>query len=62
MTALVGSARVSTMDQSFDAQLDILSAAGVDLGTVFTDTLSGSAEAEQPGLIAMTTTPGPDTL
>jgi hypothetical protein len=50
------------MDQSFDAQLDILSAAGVDLGTVFTDTLSGSAEAEQPGLIAMTTTPGLQTL
>jgi len=50
------------MDHSLDAQLDTLSAAGVDPGPVFTDTLSGSAEAKQPGLIAMPTTHGPETL
>lgn len=53
MTAVLGYARVSTTRQDLDAQLSALTAAGVNVGRVFTDTLSGSANTARPGLAAM---------
>lgn len=53
MTAILGYARVSTARQDLDAQLSALTAAGVNVGRVFTDTLSGSATTARPGLAAM---------
>jgi DNA invertase Pin-like site-specific DNA recombinase len=53
MTAILGYARVSTIDQDLDAQLAALIAGGVDSQRVFTDTLSGSAKTARPGLMAM---------
>ena len=52
--AQLGYARVSTEHQSFDQQLDALTAAGVDADRVYTDKLSGtSARAQRPGLAAL---------
>jgi DNA invertase Pin-like site-specific DNA recombinase len=53
MSAILGYARVSTTGQDLDAQLAVLTAAGVEAGRVFTDKLSGSARTERPGLAAM---------
>jgi hypothetical protein len=53
MTAILGYAPVSTLGQDLDAQLAVLSAAGVDPSRVFTDKLSGSAKTARPGLAAM---------
>jgi DNA invertase Pin-like site-specific DNA recombinase len=52
MTAILGYARVSTIGQDLDAQLSVLTAAGVDADRVFTDKLSG-AGIHRPGLAAM---------
>ena len=49
MTAILAHARVSTTGQDVDA----LTAAGVEAGRVFTDKLSGSAQAARPGLAAI---------
>ncbi len=50
-TAVLGYARVSTTHQSLDQQTDGLTAAGVDLGHIFSDQLSGASTREQrPGL------------
>jgi DNA invertase Pin-like site-specific DNA recombinase len=47
----LGYARVSTMHQSLDQQVDALIAAGVDAARVYTDKLSGtSVRQERPGL------------
>ena len=53
MTAILGYARVSTIAQDLDAQLAVLTAAGVEADRVFTDKLSGSAKTARPGLAAM---------
>jgi DNA invertase Pin-like site-specific DNA recombinase len=53
VTAILGYARVSTTGQDLDAQLAVLSAAGVGANRVFTDKLSGSANTARPGLVAM---------
>ena len=53
MTAILGYARVSTLGQDLDAQLAALDFAGVAADRVFTDKLSGSANAARPGLAAM---------
>jgi DNA invertase Pin-like site-specific DNA recombinase len=53
MTAILGYARVSTTGQDLDAQLAALTTAGVEVGRVFTDKLSGSANTARPGLAAM---------
>jgi DNA invertase Pin-like site-specific DNA recombinase len=45
---IVGYARVSTSDQTFDLQKDALTRAGCE--RIFTDTMSG-ARAERPGLV-----------
>jgi len=45
--------RVSTTGQDLDAQLVVLTAAGVNSDRVFTDKLSGSAKTARPGLVAM---------
>jgi DNA invertase Pin-like site-specific DNA recombinase len=51
---LLGYARVSTGHQTLDAQTDALASAGVDLGRVYTDKLSGTSTREQrPGLAAL---------
>ena len=49
----LGYARVSTTGQHLDAQLAVLTAAGVDTDRVFTDKLSASARTARPGLAAM---------
>jgi DNA invertase Pin-like site-specific DNA recombinase len=53
MTVILGYARVSTTDQDLDAQLAVLTRAGVQADRVFTDKLSGSARTDRPGLAAM---------
>ncbi len=53
MTTVLGYARVSTAGQDLDAQLGVLTGVGVTAERVFTDKLSGSAEAARPGLAAM---------
>jgi hypothetical protein len=53
VTATLGYARVSTVGQDLEVQLVTLSAAGMDRGRVFTDTLSGSARTARPGLAAL---------
>jgi DNA invertase Pin-like site-specific DNA recombinase len=53
MTAILGYARVSTTGQELDAQLTVLTAAGVKSDRVFTDKLSGAANTSRPGLAAM---------
>lgn len=53
MTAILGYARVSTTGQDLDAQLAIITAAGVETDHVFTDKLSGAANTSRPGLTAM---------
>ena len=53
MAAILGYARVSTTGQDLDAQLAVLTAAGVDTDRVFTDKLSGSTNTARPGLAAM---------
>lgn len=53
MTAILGYARVSTTGQDLDAQLAVLTAAGVATERMFTDKLSGSAKTDRPGLAAM---------
>jgi DNA invertase Pin-like site-specific DNA recombinase len=46
----LGYARVSTLHQSLDQQMDALTAAGVDAARVYTDKLSGtSTRQERPG-------------
>jgi DNA invertase Pin-like site-specific DNA recombinase len=50
----LGYARVSTMHQSLDQQMDALAAAGVDAARVYTDKLSGTSTRQQrPGLAAL---------
>lgn len=50
----LGYARVSTGHQSFDQQLDALTAAGVDATRVYSDKQSGTSPREQrPGLAAL---------
>jgi DNA invertase Pin-like site-specific DNA recombinase len=50
----LGYARVSTGHQSFDQQLDALTAAGVDPKRVYRDKLSGASTREQrPGLASL---------
>jgi DNA invertase Pin-like site-specific DNA recombinase len=53
MTTILGYARVSTIGQDLDAQLAALGTAGVEMGRVFTDKLSGSAKTDRPGLVAL---------
>lgn len=53
MTAILGYARVSTTGQDLDAQLTMLTAAGVGEGQIFTDKLSGAVNTERPGLAAL---------
>ena len=53
MTAMLGYARVSTIGQDLDAQLNALAAAGVETRRIFTDKLSGAANTSRPGLVAM---------
>jgi DNA invertase Pin-like site-specific DNA recombinase len=53
VTAVLGYARVSTPDQSVDAQLAALTAVGVDPCRVFTDKLSGAVNTARPGLSAL---------
>jgi DNA invertase Pin-like site-specific DNA recombinase len=51
---VLGYARVSTGHQSFDQQVDALTAAGVDGSRVYSDKLSGTSTREQrPGLAAL---------
>jgi DNA invertase Pin-like site-specific DNA recombinase len=57
-TALTGTqlgyARVSTAHQSLDQQVDALTTAGVDVGRVYSDKLSGTSTREQrPGLASL---------
>jgi DNA invertase Pin-like site-specific DNA recombinase len=53
MTAILGYARVSTNGQDLDAQLAMLTTAGVETDRIFTDKLSGAAHISRPGLTAM---------
>jgi DNA invertase Pin-like site-specific DNA recombinase len=53
VTAILGYARVSTLSQDLEAQLAALDSAGVAADRVFTDKLSGSANSDRPGLVAM---------
>jgi DNA invertase Pin-like site-specific DNA recombinase len=53
VTATLEYARVSTVGQDLEVQLVTLSAAGMDRGRVFSETLSGSARTARPGLAAM---------
>ncbi|WP_445170885.1 recombinase family protein [Mycolicibacterium sp. Dal123E01] len=50
---MLGYARVSTTGQDLDAQLTVLTAAGVETSRIFTDKLSGAANTSRPGLVAM---------
>lgn len=51
---LLGYARVSTDHQSLDQQTDALTAAGVDVGRVYSDRFTGASTSEQrPGLAAL---------
>lgn len=51
---VLGYARVSTLHQSLDQQVDALTAAGVDPKRVYSDKLSGTSTREQrPGLAAL---------
>lgn len=47
----IGYARVSTADQSLDAQIDILQTAGVDERSIYSDIIS-SRRQDRPGLAA----------
>jgi DNA invertase Pin-like site-specific DNA recombinase len=50
----LGYARVSTVHQSLDQQMDALTSAGVDADRVYTDKLSGTSTRQQrPGLAAL---------
>ncbi len=52
--AQLGYARISTLHQSLDQQVDALTAAGVDPNRVYSDKLSGTSTREQrPGLAAL---------
>jgi DNA invertase Pin-like site-specific DNA recombinase len=53
VTTTLGYARVSTAGQDLDAQLDTLSAAGVEAERIYTDTLSGAVGTHRPGLSAL---------
>lgn len=55
MTATtLGYARISTTGQDLDSQRDTLAAAGVEADRmIFTDTLSGAAGTDRPGLAAL---------
>ena len=51
---LFGYARMSTGNQSLDQQTDVLTAAGVDTGRLYSDVLTGTSTNEQrPGLFAL---------
>jgi hypothetical protein len=54
MTATtLGYARISTTRQDLHTQRDTLAAAGVEADRIFTDTLSGAAGTDRPGLTAL---------
>lgn len=53
MTAVLGYARISTTGQDLETQREALAAAGVDPARLFTDTLSGVAGTNRPGLDAL---------
>lgn len=50
VTAIVGSARVSTVGADLDAQFAALAAAGLGSDRGFTDELSGAVNTDRPGL------------
>lgn len=49
---LIGYARVSTVDQKLDLQMDALAVAGVKLDRIYTDKASGGPGAKRPGFAA----------
>jgi DNA invertase Pin-like site-specific DNA recombinase len=53
MTATLGYAQVSTTGQDLDAQLNVLTADGVDAVRIFTDKLSGAVSTDRLGLAAL---------